>query len=132
MRASTLFGTLVAIGGASVPFIILWFRHRALRDRVVAHRRTTEEEREHLRRRGRSSVVTFVGFWLISLGLIAAVSTLAVSPASEALVLALILAMVVGSIWRHLSTRCPVCGYRLGYQRALGVPARCERCGVSY
>ena len=69
---------------------------------------------------------------MISLGLIFAASGLAASPVSEAIVLIVILAMVVGTVWRHLSARCPVCGYRLGYQRALGVPTRCERCGVSF
>ena len=64
--------------------------------------------------------------------LIVAVLWLTVSPLTETVVLTLILAMVVGVVWRHLSTRFPVCcGYRLGYQRALGIPARCERCGVA-
>jgi len=132
MRAFAFLGTLIAIGGASTPFLILWFRHRALRDRVAAHRTITQDERELLRRHGRTSVVNFVGFWVISLGLIFALSTITVSALAEIVVLGVILAMVVGLVWQHLSTRCPVCGYRLGFQRALGVPARCERCGVSF
>lgn len=132
MRTSTLLATLAAICGASTPFVILWFRHRALRERVTPHRLLTDDERKSLRRRGRSSVISFIGFWVIALSLIFAVSWLTVSPVIEAAALTFILAMVVGTVWRHLSTRCPVCGYRLGYQRALGVPPQCERCGVAF
>jgi hypothetical protein len=86
MRAFTLSGILIAIGGVSTPFVMLWFRHRALRDPVAAHRKITEDERESLRRRGRFSVVTFVGVWVISLGLIGRIDArrIAVEPSRRA------------------------------------------------
>ena len=40
-------------------------------------------------------------------------------------------AMVVGGVGLQFSARCPRCGLRLGLQSSLGVPAECERCGVS-
>ena len=32
----------------------------------------------------------------------------------------------------QFSTRCPRCGFNLGFQSRLLVPEQCERCGVSY
>ena len=128
MRGSAFLAVLFGIGGAATPFVMLWFRRRALRQRVTWHRTATIVERAQLRRRGRLSIVRFVLFWLASIGLITAISTLHAPPAMDILALAVILTMVVGLIGQHLGIRCPICSYRLGYQRPLGVPSRCERC----
>lgn len=40
-------------------------------------------------------------------------------------------AMVVTGVGLQFSARCPRCGLQLGLQSSLGVPAECERCGVS-
>lgn len=128
----TFWGGIIAIGGVATPVVILWRRHVALRHRVSATRPPTEAELQVLRQRGRLSVFGFVSFWVVALGLILAVSLLQAPPAAEALVLIGILTLVACSLWFHLNTRCPICNYRLGYQRSLGVPARCERCGASF
>jgi hypothetical protein len=41
------------------------------------------------------------------------------------------LACVVGAA-AQFSTRCPRCGFNLGFQSRLVVPERCERCGVPF
>lgn len=129
MRSHT-FGALLAIAGVSTPFVVLWLRHRALREPVAVRRPATDAEREFLQRRGRWSIISFVCFWLIAAGLVVAISVIDASPLTQRAVLVVILLMVIGTIAQHLSTRCPICNYRLGYQRSLGIPARCERCGA--
>ncbi len=131
MNGSGLIGAVLAAAGVATPFFILWRRRRALADRIRANREPTEVERAALRRRGRQSIAAFVLFWVVSLSLVLAVSFLRAQETGQLAVLALILLLVVLAIAFHLSTRCPICQYRLGYQRALGVPRRCERCGAN-
>ena len=131
MRNSAVIGLMLAIAGASTPFVILAFRHRALRQRVKAHREATDQERERLRRRARASVVGFVAFWIVALGLITLVSILDMPAIVEYLVLVSLVLMVAVALGYHLGTRCPICTYRLGYQHSLTIPSRCERCGAS-
>jgi hypothetical protein len=73
-----------------------------------------------VRKRGRISVITFVLFWIVSLALIVGTELLDAPATVEMFVVALVLLMALLSIIFHLSTRCPICQYRLGYQRSLG------------
>jgi hypothetical protein len=123
-------GVLVALAGVAAPFVILWQRHRALSNRVVAHRQISELERIALRKRGRQSIIAFVLFWLVSLSLVLATALVPGPDEIPIAAFALILLIVTLGITFHLSTRCPICQYWLGYQRTLGVPCRCERCGA--
>ncbi len=122
----------LAVGGVSAPGVVLWLRHRALGQQVTAARRPTQAELDVLRRRGRSSVAAFVLFWTISLTLVLVTSRWHAPSSVEMAVFVAILLMAAGGIAFQLRTRCPICQYRLGYQRTLGVPFRCERCGASF
>jgi hypothetical protein len=75
--------------------------------------------------------VGFVAFWVVALGLIAFTSLLPRSVLVGRLVFGVIGLMVIVMLAHHLAIRCPICNYRLGYQRSLSVPSRCERCGAS-
>lgn len=83
-----------------------------------------------LRQRGRLSTISFFLFWVIALSLIVPTAVLEPSPLVRSLVWGALVLIVTILIGYHLSIRSPVCRYRLGYQHALGVPKRCERCGT--
>ena len=128
MMSLGLLGIALALAGGSTPFIILWLRHRALANRTPANRQPTEAECRAVRKRGRVSVIAFVLFWVVSFALAFVTSRLDASATVELAVLALILLMALLSIIFLLSTRCPICEYRLGYQRSLEVPT--PACGA--
>jgi hypothetical protein len=122
----------LALAGAATPFIILWQRQRALRHRVIANRQPTELERTALQKRGRQSIAAFVLFWVVSLSLVFDVSFFRAPEVAQLAIIALILLQALVAIAFQLGTRCPVCHYRLGYQRALKVPERCARCRANF
>ena len=121
----------LAIAGLATPFLLLARRRRALNQPVATVREPTQDERNTLRRRGRLSVAVFVLFWFTSVGLILATSLLDASGSVDVVVVCVIFLMAAGGVAFQLGTRCPICEYCLGYQRSLGVPARCERCGAN-
>jgi hypothetical protein len=133
MRSATG-GIVAALIGLSAPFIIVWARHHALRHRPLpgTTRPVTDAELARVRWLGRLSIWLFVLFWVVSLSLIAATALLEAAVSIERGVMIGIFALAAASIAFHLSIRCPVCRYRLGYQRTIGTPARCERCGAQF
>jgi quinol-cytochrome oxidoreductase complex cytochrome b subunit len=122
---------LAGLGGVAAPFILLWLRSRALKRPVRATRPLTAAERQALRRRHHLSLIAFVAFWAASLSLMLLVTLRPASPALQTAVLVAILSLLLANVALQLTHRCPLCGYRLGYQNALGLPPRCERCGAN-
>jgi hypothetical protein len=130
MGRFSLWPALIAVAGVTTPLVILAFRYRAMRQRVTAHRPITDTERSALGARGRWSIIGFIAFWIISIGLIFTTAAAGASEEIEWAVFAVVILMAFGGVALHLQIRCPVCDYRLGYQRSLGIPKRCERCGA--
>lgn len=120
---------LIAVAGVATPFVILAFRHRALRQ-SFATRPIAEADRRRVRGYGRLSVGAFTGFWIATIALIVAVEAGAPSPFNRWAAYIAILAVMALLIAFQLSIRCPACDYRLGFQRSLSTPRQCERCGA--
>ena len=131
VESATLWGLIATLAGLAVPLLVLWCRQLALRHRVTAERRPTEAERALVHRRGRYSVAAFVLFWPVALGLVLLATLGQASAGIHGAVALVIVLLAAASVTLQLTTRCPICRYRLGYQQALGTPARCERCGAS-
>jgi hypothetical protein len=125
----TVLPILIAVAGVATPFVILAFRQRALRQ-SFATRPVAEADRLRVRGYGRLSVGAFTGFWVVTIALILAVETGAPSRFSRWVAYIAILAATAFLVAFQLSIRCPACDYRLGFQRTLSTPRRCERCGA--
>jgi hypothetical protein len=114
---------IAAVVGIAVPFIVLWRRHVALKaTKSWSTRPLTPHEIAHLRWRGRLSIWLFVLFWIVALALIIATTVAGASSTVQRIVVIAVLGMAAIEIAFHLSVRCPVCNFRLGYQRTIGVP----------
>ena len=124
-------GFALPLAAVAAPLIIWRLRRKALAVRVPAGRQPTAMECDALRAHGRLSVIGFVLFWVVSLVMVFAATLLNAPDTVEWAVLALIFLMVAGGAAFQLTARCPICQYRLSYQRTLGVPDRCERCGAN-
>lgn len=89
-------------------------------------------EMQRLRRWERRLRRAFLLVSLAYLGLVGAALVDGDAPmARGALALALLAAACLGAVAIQFSERCPRCGYNLGFQSRLDLPAACERCGGS-
>jgi threonine/homoserine efflux transporter RhtA len=116
---------------AAMPFAVYRLRRRALARGVPSWRQPTSAERRSLRQDARDAFVTLLAFFAVSYGLVGA---LVLHQAPPGLMWAGLVPMAaVGATWVSAQLRvvCPICCYPLGYQKPVGVPARCERCGAS-
>ena len=121
----------IGIACATLPFAVYVLRRRALARRVYDWRQPTQEERQHLRRYSRRSLVAFVAFWIVSIGLVVLAAARNASPIVAWAALVPILLVAAVNLGYQLRTVCPICSYPLGYQKPLRVPNRCERCGAT-
>jgi hypothetical protein len=115
---------------ALMPFAVYRLRRRALARAVSTCRELSAIERRMLRQSARASLLALVAFWTLGLGLM---TTLAMSGAPPGVEWAgAIPVTAMGATWVSVQLRvvCPACQYPLGYQKPVGVPARCERCGA--
>jgi hypothetical protein len=116
---------------AAMPFAFYRLRRRALARRIPNWRQPTADERSSLRRHARESLLTLLAFWAVGFGVVLA---LAVHQAPPSLGWAGVVPIAaVGATWvsAQLRIHCPICRYPLAYQKPVGVPSRCERCGAS-
>jgi hypothetical protein len=115
---------------ALMPLAAYGLRRRALAREVSTCRQPSELERRMLRRSARTSLLALLAFWTLGLGLVTALAMLDVPPGAGWAGAVPITAM--GATWVSVQLRvvCPACQYPLGYQKPVGVPARCERCGA--
>ena len=122
---------IVGFACATLPFAIYLLRRRALARRVYDWRQPTPEERQHLRRYSRRSLIAFVAFWIVSVGLVVLAALSNASPFLAWATMVPILLVAAANLGYQLRTVCPICSYPLGYQKPLRVPNRCERCGAT-
>lgn len=118
---------VAGLAGVAVPFVLLWFRHRALAVRPDA-RPLSIADRRRVAKQDTFSRISFVGVIVIGLSLVVVAARGAEGTRRGSIVAALVL-VSAGIAW-HLNIRCPSCKYRLGLQQPLGTPRRCERCGA--
>jgi hypothetical protein len=109
------------VAGISVPLLVLWRRNVALRAPVTTTADVTDEDRAALRRYSKRMVLAFILFWPIALSLVSIGAVPPVSVGAQTATLLTVGVLVAILIAAHLKTRCPACGYRLGYQQSLGV-----------
>lgn len=91
----------------------------------------SQEDHRRLHRWQRRMVGFFVATWVYLSLVIAA--DIFLEPPTRIVQLALVpvLALVIGGGFLQFSARCPSCGYRIGRQSGLVVPAHCRACGAS-
>jgi len=115
--------------------LLLLSRARALRRPLgqVSHEPLSAEEGARLEQwelRLRVSIALVITTYLVAL-VVALSDGLRSAIGPRTALATLGLACVVGAAVQF-STRCPRCGFNLGFQSRLVVPERCERCGVPF
>jgi len=128
-------GLLVALGAVPIAAAgLILLRWRALRQPLSAgtHGSPTLAPGEilRLRRWARRLRRAFVLVGIAYLGLVAAsLASDEPPPQRAAAALALLGVACLAAAVIQFSERCPRCGYNLGFQSRLALPAECERCG---
>jgi hypothetical protein len=130
---------LAVILGSSLPALLV-VRHRALRNRSVATGGPplSEAESATLRAWARRMLLSFVGgmafIALACIGLVVmALGTTKSAPVWVYWLGLLVTVVVVAvGIGVQFSARCPRCGYNIGLQSRLLLPAGCERCQTRF
>ena len=130
-------GTLLLIAIAGFPVILVW-RKRAMdpallatwRDRSV--RPLDPGELQRLARWQLRMLVLYVAsiIYLLFLLILSSSSNLPGDQPGADLAYVLILPLVGIALYHQFSARCPRCGFALGLQTRLLVPAHCVRCGI--
>jgi hypothetical protein len=134
-----IFIGLAAVGGIGLA-LIWWFRRRFLApDQLEGWRRTppaalTPAERKRLERWQRRLRVQFGGSALYFVAVVAFADTLQGQGGSMPLALAylVLLILVAAGLLSQFAARCPRCGLNIGLQSSMGLPPKCERCGVAF
>jgi hypothetical protein len=134
--AHGVIASTMALGGVFLAFVLIRGRLGAMRRRALfsgSPRALTDAERQHLQR-WQARTLTWFSLTMAALALYTLSFAGAPWLPSLTYVLGSVLVVALGAsgLAIHLAARCPVCGWRIGYQSTLLLPSACEVCGAVF
>ena len=90
---------------------------------------SNDRSRRKLRRHHNATIGLFVAFWICTIAVILAVEFIDLPLSVQRNLVGTIFGAAIVAVILQFSARCPGCQANLGWQRRLGIPRTCGKCG---
>lgn len=90
---------------------------------------SNEDPLAKLLRHHQATIGLFVAFWIYAIAMILLIEFTDLPESWERNMIGTFFGAAIVAVLLQFSARCPRCGANLGWQRRLGIPKTCSRCG---
>ena len=87
------------------------------------------DHRKKLLRHHNATIGLFVAFWIFTISMILAIEVIGVPVSWNGPLIGTMFGGAIVAVLLQFAARCPGCGANLGWQRRLGIPRNCGKCG---